>query len=469
MSDANALFSILRQSADGDAVAALERLVRDAPDHRLSRINALDFAKRENLDEERTIAMFLHAARNGLCELSWNVLCPSCGGVLGANASLKTVRAEKYQCAFCAAGHEPTLDEMVEVSFTITRRVRPIAAHTPHLLPIWEYFRQLFFGTGVELPEDGLQSVLEAVTLDGIELPAGEKAILSLQLPAGTVIVFEPVTHAAQFIDVKGEPTRERQALTLVYNNVSAPSGSIEMRPGPLRLSLDNRSNARILPSIWVANDALNEFLGKRRPFLTAKRLLSNQTFRDIYRTDTLDIDQRLKITSLTFLFTDLKGSTELYERVGDLAAFDLVREHFHTLNAIVAAEGGAVVKTIGDAVMATFPTPDRGLSAAFRMREAMHTLNKNHGREDLLLKIGIHEGPCLAVMLNERQDYFGSTVNIAWRVQGLAVTPSILATDSVIDHPLSAGLFGNGRAKPAARQHTLRGLAAERTVYEIP
>jgi hypothetical protein len=181
MSDANALFSILRQSADGDAVAALERLVRDAPDHRLSRINALDFAKRENLDEERTIAMFLHAARNGLCELSWNVLCPSCGGVLGANASLKTVRAEKYQCAFCAAGHEPTLDEMVEVSFTITRRVRPIAAHTPHLLPIWEYFRQLFFGTGVELPEDGLQSVLEAVTLDGIELPAGEKAILSLE------------------------------------------------------------------------------------------------------------------------------------------------------------------------------------------------------------------------------------------------------------------------------------------------
>ena len=46
--------------------------------------------------------------------------------------------------------------------------------------------------------------------------------------------------------------------------------------------------------------------MGKRRPFLTAKRLLSNQTFRDLYRTDTLDVDQRLKITSLTFLFTDL-------------------------------------------------------------------------------------------------------------------------------------------------------------------
>src|SRR5262249_35290908 len=161
-------------------------------------INALDFAKREKLDEEHTIAMFLHAARIGICELSWNVLCPSCGGVLGANTTLKTVRADEYHCAFCDVGQEPTLDDLVEVSFTITPGGRAMAAHTPHLLPIWEYFRQVFFGTGVELPEDGLQAAFEAITLDGIELPAGEKAMLSLQLPAETVIVFEPVTHAAQ-------------------------------------------------------------------------------------------------------------------------------------------------------------------------------------------------------------------------------------------------------------------------------
>src|SRR4029079_19382269 len=96
--------------------------------------------------------------------------------------------------------------------------------------------------------------------------------------------------------------------------------------------------------------------LARRRPVLTAKRLLTNQTFRDLYRTDTLAIDQRLKITSLTFLFTDLKGSTGLYERVGALVAFDLVQAHFRVLHDIVAAESGAVVKTIGDAVMATFP-----------------------------------------------------------------------------------------------------------------
>ena len=126
MSEAQALFSVLRQSADPQSVAALEKLVRDAPDYRLSRINALDVAKREGLDEERTIAAFLHAARIGLFEMSWNVLCPGCGGVLGANASLKSVRCDEYHCALCAAGYEPTLDEMVEVTFTISPRVRRI-------------------------------------------------------------------------------------------------------------------------------------------------------------------------------------------------------------------------------------------------------------------------------------------------------------------------------------------------------
>ena len=148
--------------------------------------------------------------------------------------------------------------------------------------------------------------------------------------------------------------------------------------------------------------------------------------------------------------------------------AFDLVRQHFRTLNEIVAAEGGAVVKTIGDAVMATFLTPDHALAAALRMREAMRTLNETHGREDLLLKIGIHEGPCLAVNLNERQDYFGQTVNIASRVQGLAQTRSILATAPVIDNPKSAEVLGGNGQKPLAQSHPLRGVAAEMAVYEI-
>jgi len=181
VSDAQAMFNVLRQSADADVVAAIERLVRDAPDHRLCRINVVDFATKSRLNEERVIAAFLHAARIGLFDLSWNVLCPGCGGVLDANATLKTVRREEYECALCAAGYEPTLDEMVEVAFTVTPRVRRIAAHDPETLPIPEYFRQIFWSSGIDLPDD-FERIIEDVTLDSVELPPGEKAILSLQL-----------------------------------------------------------------------------------------------------------------------------------------------------------------------------------------------------------------------------------------------------------------------------------------------
>lgn len=468
MNQAQDLFAALRQAADAGVVAAIERLVADAPDRALGRINVLDFAANNGLDEERAIAAFLHAARLGLFELSWNVLCPGCGGVLDASATLKTVHREAYSCALCAAGYEPTLDEMVELTFTVSPQVRRIAAHDPDSLPIWEYYRQVFWSSGVDLPED-FEPFIQEITIASAELGARERTTLSLNLPAEFVIVFDAVTHTAHFLDVKGEPTTEVQALTVVCKRTEVPTATTALRPGPLQLSLENHTDKRVLPAVWIAGDTLHRLLGRRKPFLTAKRLLTNQTFRDIYRTDTLDVDQRLKITSLTFLFTDLKGSTALYERVGDLVAYDLVKAHFRVLNEIIAAETGAVVKTIGDAVMATFPTPDRALAAALRMREAMRGLNDRRKHEDLSLKIGIHEGPCLAVMLNDRQDYFGQTVNIASRVQNLAQSRSIFATGSIVEHAQASKLLARSGLMPVAQRAALRGVTEELTVYEIP
>jgi len=464
VSDTKPLFDALRNSADPQVVAAIEALIREGTDRQLCRVNVVSFAVLNGLDEEKAVGGFLHAARLGLFDLTWNVLCPGCGGVLDVNHTLKSVHKEAYDCALCASGCEPTLDEMVEVAFTVDPRVRRIAAHDPHSLPPWEYFRQIFWGSGIDLPETGFEALMEQVTLDSIELPSGQKAQMSLQMPSQFLIVFEPVTHVAHFIDVKGEPTRERQNLTLIFNKVQAPTVTTEMRPGPLRLALENQTDVRTLPSVWIAGETLHQMLGKRKPFLTAKRLLTNQIFRDIYRTDTLDVDQGLKLTSLTFLFTDLKGSTELYDRVGDLVAYDLVRAHFRVLNEIVASEAGAVVKTIGDAVMATFPTPDRALAAALRMHESVRRI-----KNDLLLKIGIHEGPCLAVTLNDRLDYFGQTVNIAARVQNLADSQAILATKSVVEHPQVSKLLEDSKLTPTARDTVLRGVADRMTIYQIP
>jgi class 3 adenylate cyclase len=466
MADIDTLWTLLSQSADSAVATSLKSIVETGDDIAVNRINSLVFAAKHGHDEESVISTLVHASRLGIFDLSWNVLCSSCGGVLEAAGGLKTIDRREYFCAFCAQTNELTLDELVEVTFTVNPRIRRIAAHDPEGLPLAEYMRQVFFGSGVDLPDD-VGTTVDAATLDVMDLRPGEKAAMSLTLPEGFIIVFDPVTHTTLFLDVKGEATTERRNVSLVFSDVHAHAGTVTLLPGPARISLENRSARRTIPGLWMSGDAMCS-LGKRRPFLTATRLLSNQTFRELYRTGTLEKEQRFKITNLTFLFTDLQGSTALYDRIGDLAAFDLVRDHFSALLTSVSGEGGAVVKTIGDAVMATFPTADRAVRAAMKMRGAMHEINAARGTEDLALNIGLHGGPCLAVMLDERQDYFGQTVNVAARVQGLADPSAILVTKPIVESAAVARLLAEAGVAANERPSMLRGISEPVPVYEL-
>jgi class 3 adenylate cyclase len=98
-----------------------------------------------------------------------------------------------------------------------------------------------------------------------------------------------------------------------------------------------------------------------------------------------------------------------------------------------------------------------------------MREINGARGNEDLALNIGLHEGPCLAVMLDERQDYFGQTVNIAARVQGLATSQSIHVTGGVVETPAVSALLQERAIKPIQKEAALRGISDKVMVYEIP
>jgi class 3 adenylate cyclase len=467
MADMHALFGLLRQTADPAVAEALKTSVETDSDRALNRINPLTYAKEHGLDEEDTIGGFVHAARLGLFDMSWNMLCPGCGGVLESGAALKTLNHAHYYCSLCTADYEPTLDKLVEVTFTVNPGVRRVAAHDPDSLPFAEYMRQIFWSSSNDTPED-VESAIQKVTLDAMELGSGEKAAMSLTLARGFVIVFDPVTHSSLFLNIDGEETKERRNLSLVFADAHSHNGTQAVQPGPVRISFENKTARRTLPGIWVHNEEMNKLTNPSLPFLTATRLLSNQAFRDLYRSGTFDPEQRFKITSLTILFTDLRGSTALYDRIGDLAAFDLVRSHFGALLEAVAAEGGAVVKTIGDAVMATFPTPDRALRAAMRMREAMRKINQARGNDDLALNIGLHSGPCLAVMLDDRQDYFGQTVNIASRVNELADPTAILATKPIVESSEVARILSEASYRTTPRSSQLRGLSDQFEIFEV-
>ena len=101
--------------------------------------------------------------------------------------------------------------------------------------------------------------------------------------------------------------------------------------------------------------------------------------------------------------------------------------------------------------------------------KSIVRKLNDARGNEDLALNIGLHEGPCLAVMLDERQDYFGQTVNVASRVQGLADPSAILATKPVVEATNVAKILSDAGATVTPRQASaLRGVSEAVAVYEI-
>src|SRR5271154_7123016 len=151
MAEATALWELLRQTADPSVTDALKSAVETGSDRSLSRVNPLAFAVARGLNEEAVTGALVHAARLGLFDMSWNMLCPGCGGVLESAAALKTLNHAHYYCSLCASDYEPTLDQLVEVTFTVNPRVRRIAAHDPDSLPFAEYMRQIFWSSSTEV------------------------------------------------------------------------------------------------------------------------------------------------------------------------------------------------------------------------------------------------------------------------------------------------------------------------------
>ena len=124
MSEVQALFSVLRQSADPLVADEIQRLVETGADRDLNRINLLDFSKNTGLPEESVISGFLHAARVGLFDLNWNVLCPGCSGVLDSHSTLKSLRHDDYNCALCAAGYEASVERLHQIDDVLAQLIQ---------------------------------------------------------------------------------------------------------------------------------------------------------------------------------------------------------------------------------------------------------------------------------------------------------------------------------------------------------
>lgn len=437
------------------AISRLETTIRTANDYDLFRINPIQFATAKNMAENEAIDLFLYGTKVGLFDMEWHLICPICTHVVKSLRELSNVHAH-FICGFCDSENTVSLDDYIHVSFTISSQVRQIAYHRPETLDIEDYYVRYHFSKGV-LPFPGgytIESVFSLITKLMAYVAPQETHTLEVELPPGMLQVKDLSKNASVtfFVGPANQPPptlalslQEGQLMVegqpVARQKVELPVAPFHFRlagelpGGPVTVEFSNQMDSRC-PLLVLHYPA--EFQGsfaQFEPFLSGKRLLTNQTFRNLFRTETIQADEGISVQDITFLFTDLKGSTAMYDRIGDLKAYYLVRQHFDTLSRVIAQNSGAIVKTIGDAVMASFMNPRHAIKAAIEMLQEIEAFNRTIS-DEIILKIGIHHGPSIAVTLNDRLDYFGQTVNIAARVQGLAEANEIYVTWDSHNYP---------------------------------
>ncbi len=406
--------------------------LRKQDDWGLFRINPLWFAEQHRFEPREAVDLCVHGARVGLFDFAFHQLCPYCAGIAFTQTELSSVTRE-FHCNTCEVDHVSTLDDLLEVAFTISPAVHPLSVR-PFADPE-SYFRT-FYSPNCDRPPE-VSAFFRSQMRAFVSVPPDSTQAIELETQVGEqYAILSADTHSKLSLKVvAGGPNR----VAVGYHAHGPDVPSIELGSGRVSIVLSNSSAVPIGGFLGTEMTAMLRELGTRhpptwRPYLTGKMLLNNQSFRELFRVQTLAPDLKLSLKSLTLLFTDLKGSTELYDRTGDVYAYQVVQEHFRALAEAVRRHDGAIVKTMGDAVMASFSTSRDAVAAAVEMMRAMESINSRVRADghETGLKVGVHEGAALAVNAESRLDYFGQTVNIAARVQALAGSGEIWLTESV-------------------------------------
>jgi class 3 adenylate cyclase len=408
-----------------DVLDVLETFVRTADDRDLVRMNPVRFAREQGRDEAAVVEVFLHARKIGLLNMEWHYVCPGCGDIVESFQSLTSATAH-YFCQICTANRDADLSSFVEITFTISTEIRESAYHDPWSLSPEEYFFSYrFTRNGVLTDGTPIREHLRAgAAVCAFLEPRETRRFASAAKPGFLYFTNGPA------LMVTDDQTDETRHFAFEYTGPRAESFEGELAAGPITFDFTNATDHRY--ALLVAN-LPGDYLWTMGPFLSASQVLSNQTFLDLFTSETIVAAEGLEVRRLALLFTDIQGSTAMYERVGDMKAFDVVRLHFGFLREAISRNSGALVKTIGDAVMASFHDPLDALRAALDMHSRIADFNANAGDDLIGLKVGAHTGTCLAVTLNGRLDYFGQTVNVAARVQGLSHGYEIVLSEEML------------------------------------
>lgn len=388
----------------GEAVARLDDLS-------LANLRSHMLADEWGADRRQVLEMALYATRFGILDMRWELVCPSCRTSRASVTDLAETVNEVH-CDTCQISFESDLSRSVELIFQPNSAIRSVPKN----------LKYCFAG-----PEDSPHIVIQQM------VQPGETRIYPLNLEPGSYrmrTLDPPETVSVTVIDVADR--KPSQMFHARMNQRGLEVDAAELAVGS-QLSIENHAEEERL--FFMERTRWSDFS------VMAAEVIALQRFRDLFAEEVLRPGDQISVGSQTFVFTDLIGSTQMYNQIGDAPAFGLVLDHFEILQEEIDRAGGAVVKTIGDAVMGVFQKPAAALLA---FQNARRRLSEN--TTPLQLRVGIHYGPAIAITLNNTLDYFGSTVNIAARLEGLSSGRDFVLSTAVKSDPEVQALITSGR-----------------------
>jgi class 3 adenylate cyclase len=411
----------------GDLVALLVDYLENADEFALSRIRPYELARQWKKPGRTALETCLCATRAGILDLQWNLICPMCRGGAAID-SLKEIAATVH-CPGCDIDFTVNFEQSVELTFRPNPSIRAIDTEN------------FCIGGPQVTPHVTAQQLLAPHSSRGIDLSleAGRYRLRTIK-----ILGWQHLRATAA-----GESVATLRATNSGWANEEI---AIDTR---VHLNFENATEAEqlfILERTAWSDDAA-----------TAAEVTALQVFRDLFATEALRPGEQISVGTLTVLFTDLKNSTRMYREIGDATAFGRVMNHFDVLKQEITDEDGALVKTIGDAVMAVFRRPAAALRAMLQAQRRFAF--PPEGMQPLSLKAGVHTGPCIAVTLNDRLDYFGSTVNLAARLEGQSTGDDVVISTAVYSDPEVRELLSDpSRGFSATRfEMPLKGFDEER------
>jgi class 3 adenylate cyclase len=393
------------EGTDPSLVSRLLDTVAHADDFVLARLRPYALADHWGVSRRDALELCLLATRMGLLDLQWDIVCPLCRGAKASSPTLSGVKSGVH-CDTCRLDFVADFDRLIELTFRPNPTIREISNSewcvggpqiTPHIVA-----QQL--------------------------LRPGERRLVTMPLEEGRYRLRTPETQGVQMLSVGSDGQAE----------ATLPCGPKGWSRDELQLSCT--------PTLHLENNMADEqlFIIERMAWndqaATAAEVTALQRFRDLFASESLRPGEKIAVGTLTVLFTDLRDSTTMYHRMGDAPAFGKVMSHFDILRDAITEQDGALVKTIGDAVMAVFRRPASAVKAALNAQSRLASAET--GDNPLLLKVGIHTGPSIAVTLNDRLDYFGGTVNIASRLEALSSGTDVIISSTVHSDPEVAALL---------------------------